>query len=174
MDNRENSEENEHGSSDQHSFYSDGRDESYEPPPDEILENVSELSSSRRKTQRLNGRESHLCACQEVRASQDTVYEVTRSNLNDDRNRLTSSSDDNEDNIPLYMLRTARRVSTPNRRSKYKKRYPFKPSIIWKHIHTHPLYSSITCCNHWDKIRNNLRGSTSNALVHLRNKHMDM
>ena len=38
MYNHENSEENEHGSSDQNSIYSDGRGESYEP--------LSELSSS--------------------------------------------------------------------------------------------------------------------------------
>ena len=91
MDNGENSEENEYGSSDQHSFYSDGRDESYEPPP--------EHSAS--ETERMTDRASRLCARQHIRASQDTLYVAIRSNLNDDRDRVTSSSDDYEDNIPL-------------------------------------------------------------------------
>ena len=189
MDNGENSENNEPGTSgmrhstrnvsrlaiqDQHSSDSDDMDQTYEPPQDEILESGSELFSSPAEPQRMSERESRLRKRLKVRASQDAVYALTRSQLIDDRNRLTSFSDEYNDNIPLYMLKAAHRVSTPNHRSKYKKIHPFKPSIIWKHVYTHPLDSSITCCNHYDKIWNNLRGSASNALVHLRKKHMDV
>ena len=91
-------------------------DKDYNPTQEEIIENESESSSCTIMTDRTYRQ------CRRVRnkASQDAVYEVVRSQLSDDRNRMT---DDTDDDIPLARLVAAHRVtSTPNRLAFNKKR----------------------------------------------------
>ena len=99
----------------------------------------------------------------------DTTYVNTRDDLEDNRNRITSPSQAQDDDEIVQEVLTVR--VRPKKRP-YQRQ---KPSIVWKHSEKRKKDNDVEVvqCNYCKKNWNvaHLSGSTSNLLKHLRVQH---
>ena len=99
--------------------------------------------------------------------SRDLAFERAERILLDARNRLTDPGAEEVDE-EITAFRAWARCRRSQRRSKVRNR----PSVMWNHVVKDPL-DDLTKCMHCDKQWVRLRGSTSNALKHLKDYHFD-
>merc|ERR1712121_471802 len=100
----------------------------------------------------------------------DTIYVNTRDKLEDNRNRITSPSQvQDDDEITLEVAQEVLTV-TPRKRNYQRK----QPSVVWKHAEKRKKSNiELVQCNYCEKNWEvaHLSGSTSNLLKHLRVQH---
>ena len=160
--------------------------ESQEPPvtpqreeSNDEIENVAGTSTATRGLQRSHSkknRENVVAVAQRVlrtkrknREERDTTYVNTRDQLEDNRNRITTPSqvedDDEITQLPLDVL-------TPRKRNYHRK----QPSVVWRHadkMKSKKRNVELVQCKYCEKEWrvSHLSGSTSNVLKHLRVQH---
>merc|ERR1712033_103976 len=100
----------------------------------------------------------------------DTIYVNTRDELEDNRNRITSPSQvQDDDEITLEVAQDVLTV-TPRKRNYQRK----QPSVVWKHAEKRKKSNiEFVQCNYCEKEWEvaHLSGSTSNLLKHLKVQH---
>merc|ERR1712121_80468 len=100
----------------------------------------------------------------------DTIYVNTRDKLEDNRNRITSPSQvQDDDEITLEVAQEVLTV-TPRKRNYQRK----QPSVVWKHAEKRKKSNiELVQCNYCEKNWEvaNLAGSISNLLKHLKVQH---
>merc|ERR1712033_132236 len=100
----------------------------------------------------------------------DTIYVNTRDKLEDNRNRITSPSQVQDDDEITLEVAPAVLTVTPRKRNYHRK----QPSVVWKHAEKRKKSNiEFVQCNYCEKEWEvaHLSGSTSNLLKHLKVQH---
>ena len=117
---------------------------------------LSQQSSSSRKDQR-----------EITKKSRDASFEKAQRILQDARNRITNPTEEEEADAEIAEFRAWARKRRFRRSIERR-----KPSVMWNHVIKDPKEDR-TQCMHCEKVWYRLRGSTSNALNHLKTWHYD-